>query len=112
MVRVYCAFHFDVWEIGSDNSVHDTPDMGDGVFVGYANAEFLSHEASCAFTAEKVLGFNGLNNIAVKALQSDLDWIVRILSIILEIMYCPRSVYFCTMLLNVFDEYSLYQALM
>src|SRR2546423_7671251 len=103
VIRVDCAFHFDVREVGPDNTVHDAPDVSDWVFVCDADTKLLAHEASGTLTAEKVFGIYCLNDIAVETLQRDLDWIVRILPVIFEGVYCPRPVDPCPVLLNVFD---------
>src|SRR6266516_7756299 len=98
MIRVDCAFHFDVREVGPDNTVHGAPDVSDWVFVCDADTKFLAYKAFGTLAAEKVLGIYYLNDIAVETLQRDLDWIVRILPVIFEAVYRPRSIDPCPVL--------------
>lgn len=60
-----CAFHPNVWEICAHDTVHNGPDMCNGVFVLDLDTELFSDEATSTFAAEEILGADSLSHVAV-----------------------------------------------
>ena len=99
MIGVDGTFHLDVREVGSDNTVHNTPNMGYGVLVSYLNLELLPHKAPRAFATEEIFGLHSLSHITVEVLQLHLDGIIRVGIIRFEASDRPRSLNMVTVLL-------------
>lgn len=78
VLRVDGALHLDVGEVGLDDTVHDTPDVGDGVLVGDANLELVTDEGAGALAAEEVLGLDALLEGAVDVLELDADGVLGV----------------------------------
>lgn len=64
--------YLDIGEVGPDNTVHDTPNVRDGVLVANLNTKLFANEAASTLTTEQVLGANGLDDVGVQTLEVNL----------------------------------------
>jgi len=109
--RLYCFFSFftylDIREVSADNTVHDTPDIGNGVLVVNLDTKLFTNKATSTLTAEEVLGADSLNNVGVNALQLHLNGVIGIGAIVLEAVDGPRTLDPSASLLNLINENAL-----
>src|ERR1700709_2431623 len=131
MFRVDCAFHlenlvkmyrwvergmfiyFDIWEICLDHTIHDPPNMCNWIFMLNTNFKLFSDKGSRTFTTKEVPRPYSFFVSPVNMLQIYFHGILRVrLFISSKSFDCPRSLDFQTILFQICDEGSLYQALM
>lgn len=103
--------YLDIRKVGSHDTVHHTPHVCDGVFVGDAHAQLFSDKRSRTLAGEEILGAHRLSLVAIHVCNVHLDGIRLILAIVLEARNPPRPLYPRVMLLDVGDEDSLNQSL-
>lgn len=104
--------YLDIREIGLNNAVHHTPDMGNGVLVSNLHTQLVPNEASCALSAEKVLCPHVFRCFAINMSYADRDRVLWVFAVVFKCGDGPRSLNLAAMLFNVFDKRPLDQALM
>jgi hypothetical protein len=96
--------HLDIREVSADNTVHDTPNVGDGVLVVDLDIELFTDEAASTLTTEQVFGADGLNDVGINALQLHLDGVIGVGAIVLESVNSPGTLDLATGLLDLVNE--------
>lgn len=103
--------HLDIREVSADDTIHDTPDIGDGVLVVNLDTKLLTNKATSTLAAEQVLGSYGLDNVGVNGLQLHLNGVFGIGAIVLEAVNGPRTLDLSAGFLNLINEDTLNLAL-
>ena len=103
--------NLDIREVCSDNTIHDTPHVCNGILVAHLHTQLVPDKAAGTLTTEQVLGADRLGLRAIHVRQADLNRVIGILSIVLEPGNGPRPLDLSAVLLNVLDEDPLDEAL-
>lgn len=103
--------YLDIREVRPDDTIHNTPNVCNGVLVDHFDAQLISDKAPCAFSTEQVFGADSFCRFSVHMCEIDLNRIGRVLAIVLETGNCPWSLDVVASLLNVLDKHTLDQAL-
>lgn len=73
-------WYLHIWKVRLNNTVYNTPHMHRRVFIPHGNLQKVPHPTASPIGAKKVLGSSCLILQAIQALNINVNWVLRVLS--------------------------------
>lgn len=99
--------YLNIWEISDYNTIHDPPNMRNGVFMLDPYPQLLSDETLGTFPTKQILCPHRLPDVGVEILQIHLHGVVHIVSIVMEADNRPRPFHRGAVLLDLIQKHLL-----